>query len=137
MLKRPSTRPVRNNRLGFTLLELLIVVAIIMLIAAMVVPNLIGNQQAANEGITRATVDRMNGTVGAYAACTKPYPPTGASCTIPCVFARESQPLHFGEQLIQPLPHADFDPVHGIMRGANRFLEHERAKFSGRQVGGR
>ncbi|HQX53466.1 MAG TPA: type II secretion system protein GspG [Planctomycetaceae bacterium] len=54
-------------RAGFTLLELLIVLAIILLIAAMVVPNLIGNQQTANEKITKATIDRLAGTVGAYA----------------------------------------------------------------------
>ncbi len=68
MLKRHATLPVRDDRLGFTLLELLIVVAIIMLIAAMVVPNLIGNLQSANEDTTRATINRLNGTVGAYAA---------------------------------------------------------------------
>jgi len=34
-------------RAGFTLLELLIVLAIILVIAAMVVPNLIGQQQGA------------------------------------------------------------------------------------------
>ena len=46
----------RSRRAGFTLLELLIVLAIIVVIAAMVVPNLIGSQQKANEDVTLATI---------------------------------------------------------------------------------
>lgn len=63
-----KTRPVRARRPGFTLLELLIVLAIILVIAAMVVPNLIGQQQGAMEKVTLATIKRMEGTVGAWAA---------------------------------------------------------------------
>lgn len=62
-----STHP-SGLRSGFTLLELLIVLAIILVIAAMVVPNLIGSQQTANEKATLATIKRLEGTVGAYAA---------------------------------------------------------------------
>ncbi len=57
-----------EHRSGFTLLELLIVLAIILVIAAMVVPNLIGSQQTANEKASLATIKRLEGTVGAYAA---------------------------------------------------------------------
>lgn len=56
------------GRAGFTLLELLIVLAIILVIAAMVVPNLIGSQQTANEKATLAIIKRIEGTVGTYAA---------------------------------------------------------------------
>ena len=68
MQRRHNSLPVRESRLGFTLLELLIVLAIILLIAAMVVPNLVGNLQGANEKTTLATIKRMEGTVGSYAA---------------------------------------------------------------------
>ncbi|MBC7968132.1 MAG: type II secretion system protein GspG [Fuerstia sp.] len=68
MQRRHNSPPVRESRLGFTLLELLIVLAIILLIAAMVVPNLVGNLQGANEKTTLATIKRMEGTVGSYAA---------------------------------------------------------------------
>ena len=49
-MKKFQTEKLRSQkRSGFTLLELLIVLAIILVIAAMVVPNLIGSQQKANE----------------------------------------------------------------------------------------
>ncbi|APZ91700.1 type II secretion system protein GspG [Fuerstiella marisgermanici] len=46
-------------RAAFTLLELLIVLAIIVAIAAMVAPNLIGNQQTAQIRIARTTVKNI------------------------------------------------------------------------------
>ena len=46
----------RARRSGFTLLELLIVLAIIVAIAAMVAPNLLSSQQDANIQTTRATI---------------------------------------------------------------------------------
>lgn len=45
-----------HRRSAFTLLELLIVLAIIVAIAAMVAPNLISSQQDANIQTTRATI---------------------------------------------------------------------------------
>ncbi len=58
-----------HQRSGFTLLELLIVLAIILVIAAMVVPNLIGTQQKANEDLTLATIKSIEkNPVGSWAA---------------------------------------------------------------------
>ena len=68
MRKLQLSQPMNRRRSGFTLLELLIVLAIILVIAAMVVPNLIGSQQTANEKVTLATIKRIEGTVGAWAA---------------------------------------------------------------------
>lgn len=68
MRKSHPIRLSRRQRGGFTLLELLIVLAIILVIAAMVVPNLIGQQQGAMESATLTTIKRMEGTVGAWAA---------------------------------------------------------------------
>ena len=50
---KPSAIPLRA---GFTLLELLIVLAIILVIAAMVVPGLIGQQQEAMVSATQAKI---------------------------------------------------------------------------------
>jgi len=68
MRLRQTFNLARDRRSGFTLLELLIVLAIILVIAAMVVPNLIGSQQTANEKATLATIKQMEGAAGAYAA---------------------------------------------------------------------
>ncbi len=60
--------PIRRQRGGFSLLELLIVLAIIGLIAAMVVPNLIGRQQKANIDITRMAIKSLEDALNLYAA---------------------------------------------------------------------
>lgn len=55
-MKRIQQRPLNTRRSGFTLLELLIVLGIIVALAAMVAPNLIGSAQDANIQTTRATI---------------------------------------------------------------------------------
>lgn len=57
-----------RSRAGFTLLELLIVLAIILVIAAMVVPNLIGTQQQANINATMVTIKSAENTSKMFAA---------------------------------------------------------------------
>ena len=54
-----SRRPSTARRFGFTLVEVLLVLAILGVIAAMVLPNLIGNQQKA---MIRATVITISST---------------------------------------------------------------------------
>lgn len=56
-----------RHRSGFTLLELLIVLGIILVIAAMVVPNLVGTSQTAYEKATMATVKSAEKTAMMYA----------------------------------------------------------------------
>ncbi len=46
----------RNKQKGFSLIELLIVVAIILIIAAIAIPNLIRSKMAANEASAVATL---------------------------------------------------------------------------------
>ncbi len=67
MQKRSLLFAPARKRSGFTLLELLIVLAIILVIAGMVVPNLIGSQKTANERIAYTLVKEMEKAAGNYA----------------------------------------------------------------------
>jgi type IV pilus assembly protein PilA len=65
---------------GFSLIELLIVVAIILIIAAIAIPNLIKSKMAANEASSVGSIRTINtGEVNYAASC----PATGFSATLP------------------------------------------------------
>ena len=55
-MKRKPSKPALRRR-AFTLLEVLMVVVIIGILAALVVPNLFGTLKGAEEDITRATIE--------------------------------------------------------------------------------
>ncbi len=72
--------PDRQPRLqGFSLIELLIVVAIILIIVGIAIPNLLRSRQAANEASAVSSVRTLTNSEIAYAAA---YPDVGYTCTL-------------------------------------------------------
>jgi type IV pilus assembly protein PilA len=69
----------RHKQNGFSLIELLVVVAIILVIAAIAIPNLLRSRMAANEGSAVATLRTLNTSSISYLNSYAAYPPNLAS----------------------------------------------------------
>ncbi len=65
----------RNKQKGFSLIELLIVVAIILIIAAIAIPNLLRSKMAANEASAVGSLRTMNTASVSYSTTYGNYPP--------------------------------------------------------------
>ena len=65
----------KNKQKGFSLIELLIVVAIILIIAAIAIPNLLRSKMAANEASAVGSLRTINTASVAYSTTYGNYPP--------------------------------------------------------------
>ncbi|MEM3426919.1 MAG: type II secretion system major pseudopilin GspG [Candidatus Bathyarchaeia archaeon] len=63
-----------KRREGFTLLEILIVVAIIGLLASLIVPNLIGRYEKSKEEIAKAQIEMLSSAIEAFRLDMGRYP---------------------------------------------------------------
>lgn len=96
-MKHYQTNKKTIRRSGFTLLELLIVLGIILAIAAMVVPNLLGRQQEANIKQTRINIANLEAAAKQYAAANNgAFPPSDQYTAL------LTQPQTRNGQLVQP-----------------------------------
>jgi len=77
---------------GFSLIELLIVVAIILIIAAIAIPNLLRSRMSANESAAASSIRTLNTTEvtyqtsypgSGYAPDLKTLGPNGIDCSVP------------------------------------------------------
>jgi len=64
----------KKSRKGFSLIELLIVVAIILIIAAIAIPNLVRSKMAANEASAVGSLHTINTAAVAYSTTYGQYP---------------------------------------------------------------
>ena len=64
----------RNKQKGFSLIELLIVVAIILIIAAIAIPNLMRSKMAANEASAVASLRTLNTSAVSFSTTYGSYP---------------------------------------------------------------
>lgn len=124
---RKSNKQQQSRRGGFTLLELLIVLGIILAIAAMVVPNLLGRQQEANIKQTRINIANFDQATKQYAAShNAEFPQGGQTDVVQMLMSGESSE----GQVIQPYLEAVPKDAWGIPL----FYEYPNTKNSGESI---
>ena len=79
-MSRRHSLPIRSSSAGFSLIELLIVIAIILLIAAIAIPNLLRARMAANESSAAGSIRSI---AAAQITYFNAYPYIGYAATLP------------------------------------------------------
>ncbi|MEM7810518.1 MAG: type II secretion system protein GspG [Planctomycetota bacterium] len=104
MTRRPLVLSRRSRRRGFTLLEVLIVLAILAVIAAMVVPNVLGSQRKANEDATRTSIYGFEQALKLYAADNAGEYPTGGDEVVDLLLATTDDDGNAVSPLLEAAP---------------------------------
>lgn len=101
-----SNQKSRRNqpRRGFTLLELLIVMAIMGVLAAIVVPNVLGTQQKANIKATETSIHGFESALKLYAADNAGQYPSGGPEVIQTLMSTTDSEGKTVEPLLQEIP---------------------------------
>jgi len=79
-MKKAKKNNKKHSKKGFSLIELLIVVAIILIIAAIAIPNLLRSRIAANEASAVGSLRTLN---TAEVTFNTTYPSVGFACSLP------------------------------------------------------
>ena len=109
--RRASHR--RRVRSGFTLLELLIVLAILAALAAMVVPNLLGSQRKAQIKTTEASISGFENALKLYAADHGGSYPSGSDEVIELLMATETDEGEATDPTLESIPRDAWErPLH-------------------------
>lgn len=87
----PSSRD-RTNQAGFTLVELMVVVAIIALLAAVVIPNFVHARAQAAVSQSEANMKQIATALELYYADNQSYPATGTGKVDPVLFGGTTNP---------------------------------------------
>lgn len=92
MTRAHHRKTLRARRAGFTLLEVLIVLAILGVIAAMVVPRLLGQQNTANIRATDVNIRSVEQAVKMYAANNQGQLPEGGQEVLQMLTQQQTDP---------------------------------------------
>jgi general secretion pathway protein G len=125
-MQRYETYPTARSRArrGFTLLEVLIVLAILGVIAAMVVPRLIGQQRAASEKATALSITAIEKALDLYAVDHQGTYPQGGQEVLQTLTQPWTDPLTGRERE----PYIDSVPLDAWQR--EFFYEYPNGKVS-------
>jgi len=89
MQRQSSDRTPRPSERGFTLVELMVVVAIIALLAAIIIPNYVHSRAQASVAESEANMKQIATALELYYADNQAYPPTSGPVT-PTTFATQN-----------------------------------------------
>ena len=106
---------IRNATSSFTLIELLIVVAIIAILAAIAVPNLLDAQVRAKVSRAKADMRTIATALEVYRADNNAYPPNDGHYNIPPVQVTTPIAYLTTSLLIDPFSIREYDPTNGSL----------------------